>query len=201
MVLVLIKFYLKFICLTSKIELDVSDTTSVFLRSDNPCLITVWHGKMLMLPEICSNLSTFQVLTSRHRDGGYIANFLGLYGHTVIKGSSSSGGFYALRKIIKQLRIGQKIVIAPDGPKGPKYRVNSVVEKLAIKLNIPVIYASYAASKVKILQTWDNFNVPLPFGKIVVRFSETTDLGKMQGVNLEQLMLEQMQEVEEDCLK
>ena len=196
-----IKYYLKLVYFTSKVELEVNDRTADFLRSDNACLITIWHGKILVIPEVGSHFGVFKVLASRHRDGKYIDEFISLYGHQSIRGSSFTGKILALRKIIKQIKDKQKIVITPDGPRGPRYKVNSIVTKLALQFKIPIIHISYAASRVKILRTWDRFNIPLPFCKLIVRISEPVYFRQQQDRKLEQLMLKQMQEVERDCLK
>jgi len=201
LVSLLIKYYLKFVYLTSKIDLDVSDKTAAFLSSQNACLITIWHGKILMIPEVVTHFGVFQVLASRHIDGKYIDEFIKLYGHQSIRGSSFAAKILALRNIIKQIKKNQKIVITPDGPRGPRYKVNSIVTKLATKFNIPVVYISYAASRVKILGTWDWFNIPLPFCKIIVHISERYYFLQQEDRKLEQLMLKQMQEVEQNCLK
>lgn len=196
-----IKYYLKLVYLTSKVELDINDRTSCFLRDKNACLITIWHGKILVIPEVGSHFGVFKVLASRHRDGKYIDEFINLYGHHSIRGSSFTGKITALRKIIKQIKDKQKIVITPDGPRGPRYKVNSIVTKLAMQFNIPIIHISYAANRVKILRTWDQFNIPLPFCKLIVRISQPVYFRQQQDRNLEQIMLKQMKEVEEDCLK
>lgn len=196
----LIKYYLKFVYITSDMKLDVSDNTAAFLRSKQACLITIWHGKILVIPEIGTYFGSFHVLSSRHRDGQYIEEFINLYGHQSIKGSSFTGKILALRKIIKQIKNRQKIVITPDGPRGPRYKVNSIVTKLATQCKIPVIYISYAASRVKVLGTWDRFNIPLPFSKLIVRIADPVYFSAQQDTNLAALMVEQMRSVEKDCL-
>jgi lysophospholipid acyltransferase (LPLAT)-like uncharacterized protein len=44
-------------------------------------------------------------------------------GLSVVTGSSSKGGAHALREMIRLLKRGFRIGITPDGPRGPRMRV------------------------------------------------------------------------------
>ena len=138
----------------------------------------------------------FKVLTSFHKDGKYVDQFVKLYDHDTIRGSSYKGALSATKSIIKSIHNNEKIVITPDGPRGPRYKVNSAITNIAAKFNIPIICLSFAATKSRTLKSWDNFTIPLPFAKILVNISAPYQYNKRQNNELEKIMLKQLRQLD-----
>ena len=82
-----------------------------------------------------------------------------------IIGSSSKGGSEAIRNIIKSLKSGISIGMTPDGPRGPRMKINSAIIKIASLTGNKIIPLSYSVKKKIFLNSWDKFLVALPFGK------------------------------------
>ena len=82
-----------------------------------------------------------------------------------ITGSSSKGGSEAIRNIIKSLKSGISIGMTPDGPRGPRMKVNSAIIKIASLTGHKIVPLSYSVKKKFFLNSWDKFLVALPFGK------------------------------------
>ena len=71
----------------------------------------------------------------------------------------------ALRNIIKTLRSGQSVGITPDGPRGPRMKMNSAIIKIAGLTGYKILPLSCSVKNKFFLNSWDKFLVALPFGK------------------------------------
>jgi hypothetical protein len=147
-----------------------------------PLIYALWHGRLLMIPWLSARLTaahgarTIRVLASRSRDGELIARYVRRFGLQTIRGSSSRGGAAALRALAGALRAGDDVVVAPDGPRGPRHRVQAGLPALAALSGVPVIPLAFAAHPARRLATWDAFLVPAPFarGALVIGAPVTT---------------------------
>jgi lysophospholipid acyltransferase (LPLAT)-like uncharacterized protein len=64
------------------------------------------------------------------------------------------------------------VFITPDGPRGPRMRVNRGVIDIARLSGLPILPAAIGASGGKQLDTWDRFQVPALFSRIGIRWGE-----------------------------
>lgn len=114
-------------------------------------------------------------LVSRSADGELAARILILLGIGVVRGSSSRGGASALRELLKARR---DLAITPDGPRGPAREVKEGILFLARKLEIPILPLSIGLSrKLVFKKSWDEFWLPLPFGRAAVVYGEPLAVG------------------------
>lgn len=115
-------------------------------------------------------------MVSRSRDGEMVVPMLKWCGHVAIRGSSGTGkkgGGPALQALIKHVNAGNAAMLAFDGPRGPRGQVQRGLAMLALKTNSAVFFALALPSRRLILRkTWDRFQIPLPFSRIDVYFSE-----------------------------
>jgi lysophospholipid acyltransferase (LPLAT)-like uncharacterized protein len=84
----------------------------------------------------------------------------------VVRGSSSQGGRTALKGMIERLKEGFIVGITPDGPKGPRYKVQKGVILLAQATGCRILPVACDTSWKAVLRTWDRFRIPLPMGNI-----------------------------------
>ena len=87
-------------------------------------------------------------------------------------GSSSRGGTDALRELTRAVRAGREVVVVPDGPRGPREVLKPGVIVLARLSGAPIVPMAVGASREWRLRSWDEFRIPLPFARCVVRFGE-----------------------------
>jgi len=115
-------------------------------------------------------------MVSRSRDGGLVVPMLKWCGHVPIRGSSGTGkkgGGPALQAMIKHVLNGQAAMLAFDGPRGPRGQVRKGLAMLAAKSHSAVFFALGRAQRRWILKkTWDRLQIPLPFSRIDMYFSE-----------------------------
>lgn len=146
-------------------------------RAQGPCLWAFWHQRQVFFTwshrgERCA------VLVSKSQDGELIARTMELSGIASCRGSSSRGAAAGAREMIETVKRGFDVGITPDGPKGPCRRVKPGVIELARSLGIPILPISNALSRKLVFErSWDRFQVPLPFGRAVVRYGKPITVG------------------------
>jgi lysophospholipid acyltransferase (LPLAT)-like uncharacterized protein len=64
------------------------------------------------------------------------------------------------------------VVVTPDGPKGPRYRLQPGIIKLSSLTGIPIIPFHVDYAKSWRLDSWDRFHIPKPFSRVKVVFGE-----------------------------
>ena len=152
------------ICTTITIESDSLKRVAPILSSGK-FIGACWHSRIILFSYLFKGWN-LAVLVSKSKDGEIIARILQSQGHETIRGSSSRGGLRALAKQIKILKKYQRPgVIIPDGPRGPRHKVQPGIITLAKKTGYPIIPFAYSAKKIKIFSSWDRFILPYPFTK------------------------------------
>jgi len=146
--------------------------------SGRPVIYVVWHGRILMLPWAHRRLRrahgapAVSVLASRSRDGELAVRYAARFGVEAVRGSSSRGGAAALRALVAAVRAGTAVVLVPDGPRGPRERLQPGVVVLAALTGAPVVPVAVAARPARRLASWDAFVVPLPFARCALVLGE-----------------------------
>ena len=101
-----------------------------------PRIWAFWHTRILMMPYLYERFCPGRrmlMMVSRSRDGEFITRIMNRFGIDGARGSSSRGGSDALREILRELQRPQArdIGITPDGPRGPREKVQDGVLALA----------------------------------------------------------------------
>ncbi|MBN2751618.1 MAG: lysophospholipid acyltransferase family protein [Rhodospirillaceae bacterium] len=123
-----------------------------------------WHARLpLMWAFPGVNRGRTHVLISAHRDGRLIARVVERLGLNVVTGSKSKGGARALREMIRILRRGDRIGITPDGPRGPRMRVQVGTIVLARTSGAPILPIAFSARRCRFLKSWDRMQMVMPF--------------------------------------
>jgi lysophospholipid acyltransferase (LPLAT)-like uncharacterized protein len=136
-----------------------------------PVIYAVWHGRVFLLPYLYGHRGSL-VLASRSRDGEIVSRLIQRFGLEPVRGSSTHGGGEALRLLTRQLRRGREVVVVPDGPVGPREVLKSGVIALARLSGAPIVPMAVGASRYWQLRSWDEFRIPKPFARCVMRFGE-----------------------------
>ena len=160
--------YIRLVYLTGAWQVVGGDIPEGFWLEGRPFILAFWHGRILMMPCCWEQKKTIYILMSQHRDGQFSADVVGKFGLKTVAGSSSQGGANAFRTLIKALKHGNYVGIAPDGPRGPRMRASGGVVSVAKVSGAPVIPAAISSSNGRHLSSWDRFLVALPFGRRVL---------------------------------
>lgn len=142
-------------------EAGFAETIGLLDRT-TPVIGAVWHSRILMFSYLYAGYGA-AVLVSASRDGEIIARILARQGFEPVRGSTSRGGRRALAALVRRLRRGQSAVIIPDGPRGPRCRVQPGIVALAQKTGAPILPMTYSARRGHVFHSWDRFLLPAPF--------------------------------------
>jgi lysophospholipid acyltransferase (LPLAT)-like uncharacterized protein len=139
-------------------------------------IFAFWHSRILLLSYIYKQLNA-AILVSNSADGEIIAQVLQRHGHKTIRGSTRKGGLRALMRQIADMRThGRPGVVIPDGPQGPRHKVQPGVILLAQKTGCPIIPLAYSSKKRKIFSSWDRFILPYPWTKGVITYGRPIEV-------------------------
>ncbi len=173
--------YMRVVYATSRWTV-VGEEHPVRLESQGlPCIAAFWHGRMLMLPMELRRLvrangrehpPPIHMLISGHGDGRAISDVIRYTEIRTVEGSTNQGGSRALRALVQFLQKGEYVGITPDGPNGPAMRATTGVIGIARLGNAPIMPCTYATSRRRILDSWDRFHLPLPFGRGIFIWGE-----------------------------
>ncbi len=171
--------------------------------SGGAVIVAFWHGRMFPMPYVYRCPFGY-ILVSRSRDGELIGRVLKYFNFDLVRGSTSisggrdKGGGKALRELVSLMRKGYSVGITPDGPKGPRHRVQMGVITLAALTGAPIIPLTFGARRAKRFGSWDGFLLPYPFAETVLIRGDT--LVVPEGAD-PSLLERKRQELEESLLK
>jgi lysophospholipid acyltransferase (LPLAT)-like uncharacterized protein len=193
-------FLIKFLQWTMSIEEVNGELVRGFWGRGENCIGAFWHGRLLMTPLVYGGRG-LKILISRHRDGELITRTVRHFGLGTIRGSSTRGGIAGIKGLVRALQKGYDVAIAPDGPRGPRYKVQPGVIHVAKLSGRPIFPFTFSATPRKVLHSWDRFIIPLPFSRGVFVWGEPiwVDYAEgEEGVKQKALLLERsLQEITE----
>jgi len=140
-------------------------------RQGEPFILAFWHRHLLLMPYAYRG-RRISVLVSQSQDGELIARTVARLGIDSSRGSSSRGGIVGMRSLLRKAAEGWDIAFTPDGPRGPLREVQPGVILAAAATGLPIQPVAIAASRAKLLRSWDRFVVPLPFSAVHFVYGE-----------------------------
>jgi lysophospholipid acyltransferase (LPLAT)-like uncharacterized protein len=164
----LVAAYVRLVLATTSWRIEGRAHADALLAQDGPVVAAFWHGRlgaMTGLWRIIGGGRRLAVLSSTHRDGRISAATMRRFGLEVIDGSSRRGGSDGLRRMISWVRGGRWAAITPDGPRGPRMRVQPGLLMMARIAGAPVVPVAFSTTRGRLLGTWDRLLLPLPFGR------------------------------------
>ncbi|MGD9537521.1 MAG: lysophospholipid acyltransferase family protein [Alphaproteobacteria bacterium] len=164
--------YIRFVYVTTRWRIEGRAPVDALLAAGQPIIPAFWHSRLLMAPFGWDRCLPTKVLVSTHRDGELIARTVRHLGIDSIRGSTTRGGVAALRAMLKALKSGAHVVVTPDGPRGPRMRVQPGAILAASLSGAPIVPATCAVSHCRFLATWDRFVLALPFGRGIYLWGE-----------------------------
>ena len=162
---------IKFLSWSMRIEVINGHLHDELRKRGEPAIGAFWHGRLLMMPTGYRG-KRVTILISLHHDGELISRTIKCFGFRSIRGSTTRGGFSAMREMLRAFEEGYDIAITPDGPRGPRYRVQNGIIELARRSGMAIIPLTFSASRKKIFSSWDRFLLPYPFSRGVFIWGE-----------------------------
>jgi lysophospholipid acyltransferase (LPLAT)-like uncharacterized protein len=168
----LILLYSRIIKLTCKIQVQNRDALDRFWLEDKPVMMPVWHGRLFFFTIMPKFRHPVTAMISLHKDGRMVAAYAKFRKAGIVDGSSSTGAIKAMKAMIDAGKKGHTLLTTPDGPRGPAYQLSRGTLEMGRLSGLPITPLCGTATKVKVLKSWDNFMIPLPFSTITIHIGE-----------------------------
>jgi lysophospholipid acyltransferase (LPLAT)-like uncharacterized protein len=130
---------------------------------DQRFIYAFWHESILISTRFHTKI---HVLISQHADGEFIAQVCRHLRFNTIRGSTTRGGSAALLETVKAAR-NSHIGFTPDGPRGPRRKVQPGVIYLASKTGLPILSFGVGYVNAWRAKSWDRFAIPKPFSTMM----------------------------------
>ncbi len=174
----LLSRYLRFALNSTEWTLYGGEHLEPLLRG-TPAVVAFWHERLPLMPALWTLARRRNkqvkacVLVSRHADGRFIGEVRRRFDVAVAHGSTyrqgrDRGGAAGMRALLEQLAAGSYVVITPDGPRGPARVAAPGVAQLAATAAVRVLPCAAQTSRKRVLRTWDEMVLPLPWGRGVI---------------------------------
>src|SRR5690349_14801573 len=144
-----------------------------------PAIYCVWHNRLALSMSAYfgyvrkhTRTPGMAAMVSASKDGGFLAAILECFHVQPVRGSTSRRGPQALLELTSWAERGFDLAITPDGPRGPCYEVQDGVMSLAQITGFPIIPFSYDAKWKLRVNSWDKFQIPLPFSACDMRMGK-----------------------------
>lgn len=138
-------------------------------------LATLWHGRMVLgMP--AQKGKGMCVLVSPSADGRLVPPILERFGYAWVLGSSNKNPARATREMLERLRAGGRIIITPDGPRGPRHGTNPGPAWMARETGFPLLPVGLATDRAWRLNSWDRFTIPKWRARVVVNYAEPLEV-------------------------
>ena len=200
------RLYVRFVQATTRWTVDGDENRQRIVDSERPNVLAMWHGRFhLSLPDKPEPREALAIV-SANRDGDMVARFLAGFGVGALRGSSwdlrkgkrDKHAASAVREALRRLRQGALLVVTPDGPRGPRMRVQPGVATLSALSQAPVTPFAYATRWGWVAPSWDRMFIPSPFCRGVkvwgapIPAPETRDDASLEAhrLRIEQALIE-----------
>jgi lysophospholipid acyltransferase (LPLAT)-like uncharacterized protein len=168
----LVQAYLR----TCQCELVGAPEIKQRIASGPPVIFTTWHCHLLSPIFTADKFRGAQapmvLMASPSRDGELIAQVARGLGFIVLMGSRLKGGVQTLRQMGEWFRRGHSCGMIADGSRGPARIAQKGVLYLARETQAPILPVAAAARRKLTFNTWDRFELPLPFSRLALLVGE-----------------------------
>ncbi|HEY5133268.1 MAG TPA: lysophospholipid acyltransferase family protein [Candidatus Krumholzibacteriaceae bacterium] len=134
-------------------------------------VVSFWHGRLIVIVYTHRTWG-ISVLASEHPDGDLMGKVVARLGWRPVKGSTTRRGAAGFRELAAVLRAGGDAGLTIDGPKGPRGVAQQGATELCRMTGSVVIPVTNSARPRRTFGTWDRFQIPGPFAKVVVAYGE-----------------------------
>lgn len=195
-----VHFLVWFIYKTSRIKnVGNYEELSEYNKNGKSIFVFTWHGRMIISPiglneffkDGIQNGKKLSVLASGHRDGKIASTIASTFGIEPIEGSTidpkkgsqkNKKSLTSIREIIKVISQNRAFLFAADAPRGPAFHINSKITNIAQLTEVPIVCIGVIYKNKIQLKTWDNFQIPLPFGEIIFSYGDIHSINKDENI-------------------
>ena len=155
----------RMIGMTLRIRYENWKRIAEILDEHHGAILVTWHGRTLIPANVFRGRG-YWALISLSRDGEIQNHIFRRFGYQTIRGSTGRGGVRAALQLAKKIADGGVLAFTPDGPRGPRHKVQQGTIFLAQRSRRPIIPLGISARPRKLLPTWDSYLIPVPFARV-----------------------------------
>jgi hypothetical protein len=126
----------------------------------DPHIYAFWH-EGLLFPTVFKGRAN--ILISQHADGELIARVCKHLGAGAVRGSTTRGGLAGLMGMVHKSKTSH-LLITPDGPRGPRRRLQIGAVLLASLTGVPLVPVGLTFAPAWRVRSWDRMLLPRPWG-------------------------------------
>ncbi len=152
---------------TWRTEWDLPPSVRALEQAGAPIVYAFWHSHILPLTWTHRNRGIV-VLVSEHGDGEAITQVIHRLGYGTVRGSTTRGGVRAAIQMARVGREGHYLAVTPDGPRGPRHRLQPGVALIAQRSGLPIVPMAAGMRRGRRLDSWDRFELPAPFSRVYI---------------------------------
>lgn len=164
----------------------ISKTWRIQILGEKPArsgIVAFWHGQMLPGWKALADVKPYAIV-SKSKDGAVLSALLEKWGLNLLRGSSSKGGKEVLQQI-GELAKNNLVLMTPDGPRGPNKKMKAGAVIASQRSGSPLYLCGIVIKNKRIFKkSWDNFQFPLPFSKIIISYSNPLYIENFENRNL-----------------
>ncbi|MEM9012707.1 MAG: DUF374 domain-containing protein [Pseudomonadota bacterium] len=171
----LIHWYLRLVYRTTRWEIIGAELREAGRSNQLRGLIAIWHGRVAMVVTEMRSETVVEATMSRNLDGDLVCRVAESFGIGTIRGSAANpdkpgrdkGGREVATGALEALARHDRVLVSftPDGPRGPRQRCKAGMSTVAARAQVPIITFAFATRWAIVLESWDRFMLPLPFGR------------------------------------
>jgi lysophospholipid acyltransferase (LPLAT)-like uncharacterized protein len=163
--------FIRMLAVTWRVDWRGTENLDKARMASKQLIFATWHGRLLVLSWTHRNLN-IHVLASEHYDGDLMGRIIERLGFGHVKGSTTRGGARAIRDLSSLLHSGIDVGLTVDGPRGPRSRVKQGVVEIGRLASCAIVPVTDSARKRYLFKSWDRFQLPAPFTRVIVEYGE-----------------------------
>lgn len=179
------KFLLKLLTMTCRFHIEGLETFREEAVNGN-CIIMLWHNRLMLVASVFIKHTPqfiFNAFISQSRDGEPLALFTNSFKNGRSIRVRHNAKHEALKEMIHKLKQGKEVlIVTPDGPRGPRYKVKPGLTMAAKETSAKVFPFSWTANRFWQLKTWDRMLLPKPFTTIYVKIGSPLTLAPHESL-------------------
>lgn len=123
-------------------------------------IYALWHDN-LSVAFTLKTAAPMAILISHSHDGELLSRLALRFGVETVRGSSSNGGAEALDELVDLSRT-HHLLVAPDGPRGPRHEVKRGLTYLASRTGLRIVPMGVGFHRCWRAGSWDRTAIPKP---------------------------------------
>lgn len=167
---------------TARVQLEGYERLEQARASGRPVILAAWHGMTTMSAVFLRTYddpSRFIVIVPDDTRGATLSTWarsLGIAAFPISMDDQSLAGARRLIELVRTLRAGKTLYIAPDGPSGPTHEPKAGLSFIARRAGAWITPIGAFAQPACHVPRWDRYTLPLPFARIAIAIREPFEL-------------------------